>query len=256
MTKDQSDLKNPEETNDLADSVVARVQWTRRALSPWVQRWLQPGGGPEAGGGPRLYGPSMTALTTAHTARLLQRVGRTFEPQTLEVAPEESTDLILAGSPVQHVAEAETPPADPMTPRQDDDFFAGMPSLAEVEAKVTRQFSRRPPQIEPVAAERPGARQPVRTRPLGRRIVSRVEEVLPPGEISPAVRTPDARPGEAEPDRTERAPEQARVAEAAPPSRPRPGSPARPPPAQRQPVEEVPPGPETPGFYCAAQHAR
>ena len=112
MTKDQSDLKNPEETNDLADSVVARVQRTWRALSPWVQRWLQPGGGPEAGGGPRLYGPSMTALTTAHTARLLQRVGRTFEPQTLEVAPEESTDLILAGSPVQHVAEAETPPAD------------------------------------------------------------------------------------------------------------------------------------------------
>ena len=240
VAKNQPVQPGSGEPDAIARAIVARAQWVQRALSPWVGRWLRASAGTETRRETRLGRHTQTALTETHTNRLLDRVqrvvdrttvwradvgsvepamvdrftsaiadrfsatGARYKPQPLAVSPAETTDLVLAGTPVQpglgdaaslefEAGGGEPAPRPTMT--QLREILADRSSSPRSPPAPSQPS---PPRIQRATAEPPGAGPPARTLPAQARLFSRVEELPPRGDISPEGQPPEVRPAQAE----------------------------------------------------------
>jgi hypothetical protein len=170
-TENQTGHEGTEGASHIARSVVAKVRWAERALSPWVGRWLQRQADPEAGESAPADRYSRTAVTGTTNKLLLSRVqrvaerstvwqpdvgslepamvdrfasrvvqrfseaGARYEPQRREASPAEAPELVLAGAPGEISLEV----AEPVSPTEELEVMESeevgpRPTMAEMRA--------------------------------------------------------------------------------------------------------------------------
>ncbi len=232
-TDNQAGGKNSTGSGNPVSTIIRRQAWLGRAVSPWVQRWLHRGAGPEAPAGPVAHWKQIQRTAE----RVSQRVeaGRPHEPGWREKKLSGVPRLVLAGVKESTVEQPEAnwleampsfeqvqqavqaarvgvslpePPASPATVPAAPPVQAPVkkevgPSLEEIHRRVQAARAQNPPPPTPGGRTHPAGteRAPTGRRPLTGRIISRVEEVVPrPADVpSQPVERPAAGPAGEEP---------------------------------------------------------